>query len=72
MSSLKLETRINVFRDLKYIINDNEVSFGGLCIKFSDLNKLTDDEFENTVVYAKDHFKPNALPKQDWRMDFNY
>jgi len=60
MDNTITEQRAKVFKDLNYRVDETEISFGGVCIKLSDLGKITEEEFKSAVVYAKEHFKPNV------------
>jgi len=64
MDNTITEQRANVFKDLNYKVNQFEISFGGICIKLWDLEKISEEEFKSAVVYAKEHFQPNDIPKE--------
>ena len=60
---LIIEQRAKVFKDLNYRVDETEISFGGVCIKLKALGEITEEEFKSAVVYTKEHFKPNDVPK---------
>lgn len=64
----KLENRIKVFKDAGFSPNEDikEIPFGGVSLLFSDLQKMTDEEFDSTLNYALEKFTPEQVEDMDY------